>query len=93
MSKAFLIAAAVLVSGPAFASYDQALETCNKFAADNKTSAEPCACIAKAIGDDPKLLAEEASLKTLEDYDKASEAYRAKVEPCLPPEPPAEQRS
>jgi hypothetical protein len=92
LRAALAIGAVVLVSAPAFASYDQALETCNKFAADNNTSAEPCACIAQAISDDPKLLAEEASLKTLDDYNAASEAYRAKVEPCLPP-PPAEGRS
>lgn len=84
LRAALAIGAFVIVSAPAFASYDQALETCKTFAANNNTSPEPCACIAKAIGDKPELLAVEASLKTLDDYNAAPEAYRAAVDPCLP---------
>ncbi len=81
-----LAIAAVLVAAPAYATYDEALAQCQKFAADNKTSADPCVCIAKAIGDDAALLKEEQSVKTLDDFDAASDAYHAAVNPCLPPD-------
>ena len=81
-----LVAAAVLMAAPAMASYDDAMAQCQKFATDNKTSPEPCECIAKAIGDDPKLMEEEATVKTLDDYTNASDAYHAAVNPCLPPD-------
>ena len=52
----FVLAAAVLVAAPAHASYDQAMSQCKAFAEANKISTDPCVCIAKAIGDNPKLL-------------------------------------
>jgi hypothetical protein len=68
---------------PASASYDEALEQCKAFAAANKTSPDPCECIAKNIGDNQALIDEQASLKTLADYDKASKELHAAVDPCL----------
>lgn len=79
-----LLAAAVLAIAPVRASYDQALAQCQKFAADNKTSPDPCVCIAKAIGDNADLLKEQAEVKTLDDFQAASDAFHAAVNPCLP---------
>lgn len=87
MKKAFLLMAAIMfAAAPANASYDQALAQCKAFADANKISEDPCVCIAKAIGDDPDLLKEQAGLKTLEDFQNASKALRDAINPCVPPE-------
>ena len=82
----FMLAASVLVAAPAHASYDQAMEQCKAFAAANKISEDPCVCIAKAIGDDPALLKEQASLKTMADFQAASKDLHNAIDPCVPPE-------
>ena len=86
---AIALAAVCASAVPASASYDEALEHCKAFATANSTSPDPCECIAKAIGDNGDLLAEQDEVKTLDDFSNASDAFKAAVNPCLP----ADQRA
>lgn len=82
--KKFLIAGAMIAAlgcGAAMASESEA--ACQKFAADNGISAEPCACIAEAVEADAALLEEQLSLVTMEDYENASADLRAAIDPCV----------
>lgn len=82
--KKFLIAGAMVAAlgcGGAMAGESEA--ACQKFAADNGISDEPCACIAAAVEGDAALLKEQLSLATMEDYENASDDLRAAIQPCI----------
>lgn len=82
--KKFLIAGAMVAAlgcGAAMAGESEA--ACEKFAADNGISAEPCSCIGEAVEGDAALLEEQLSLVTMEDYDNASAELHAAIDPCI----------
>lgn len=82
--KKYLIAGAMIAAlgcGAAMAGDSEA--ACQKFAADNGISDEPCACIAEAVGSDAALLEEQLSLATMEDYENSSAELHAAIDPCI----------
>lgn len=82
--KKFLIAGAMVAAlgcGAAMAGDSEA--ACEKFAADNGVSADPCSCIAEAVGGDADLLAEQEALVTMEDYENASAELHAAIDSCV----------
>ncbi|HRX37920.1 MAG: hypothetical protein KDA48_06415 [Amphiplicatus sp.] len=86
VNKKALIAASVLVAfgfANAQAGGDDSLAACNEFAANNGVSAEPCACIADAVSADAALKAEQLALVTMADYEAASPALHAAIDPCI----------
>lgn len=77
------IALAACAATPALAGDSDSKEACLAFAERNSVDPGPCECIADAVSADAGLKAEQLALETLDDYEAASPALRAAIEPCV----------
>lgn len=77
------IAFAAFAAASALAGDADSKEACLAFAERNGVDPGPCECIADAVSADAELKAEQLALETLEDYEAATPALRAAIEPCV----------
>lgn len=77
------IAFAAFAAASALAGDSDSKEACLAFSERNGVDPGPCECIADAVSADADLKAEQLALETMEDYEAASSALRAAIEPCV----------
>ena len=83
--KKFLIAGAMVAAfGMSAAMAGDPQASCERFAADNGISADPCSCIAESVDGDADLMAEQDALVTMEDYENASAELHDAIDHCIP---------